>query len=157
MADKTFEGYRITGADISVRFEDRKYRGKYFYEIHLTLELIGNNIGDSESREIWEKVFNDLAERDLFVRKEVLGSAQHEREDFKYLLPWNRVECRYHNLVPTIYVYDTSPMEIEKHRDILKKLVKEANILAQKEIDEVNKEEEQLEKERRELQQLGWD
>ena len=157
MADKTFEGYTITSADISSRVEDRKYRGKYLYEVYLTLDSLGDNRGDSVFREIWERVFNNLTERDLATRKEELERSRQEPEDFKYLLPWNRIECRYNNLVPVVYVFETSPMEIERHCDILKKLVKDANALAQKEIDEVNKENKQLGEEREKLKQLKWD
>ena len=157
MADKTFEGYTITRADISSRVEDRKYRGKYLYEVYLTLDSLGDNRGDSVFREIWKRVFNNLTERDLSTRKEELERSREEPEDFKYLLPWNHIECRYNNLLPVIYVLDTSPMEIEKYRGTLKKLVKDANVLAQKEIDEVNQEKKQLGEEREKLKQLKWD
>lgn len=157
MADKTFEGYKITGADISTRVEDRKYRGRYFYEIHLTLESIGDNMGDSEARKIWEKVFNILAEKDISDRRENLRGSQIEPQDFKYQLPWKRIECGFDNLLPVLYVYDTEPRKIEENRGVLKKLVENTNDLAQKEIDKVNQEKEQLGDQRKKLKQLKWD
>ena len=156
MEDK-FEGYRITSADISDRVEDRKYRGRYFYKIYLTLESIGDNMGDSEARKIWEKVFNNLAEKDLSSREENLRRSQFDSQDFKYQLPWNRIVCRYDKLLPVVYVYETEPWKIEEQRNSLKKLVTDANALAQKEIDKVNQEKEQLGDQRKKLKQLKWD
>ena len=157
MADKTFEGYRITGADISDRVEDRKYRGRYFYEIHLTLELIGDNEGDSETHKIWEKVFNNLVEKDLSDRIDSLRKFQYESPDFKYQLPWDRIECCYNKFLPILHVYDTDFRKIEENRAFLKKLVKDANVLAQKEIDKVNQEKKQLGEEREKFKRLKWD
>ena len=157
MADKMFEGYRIKGADISTRVEDRKYRGRFFYEIHLTLDSLGDNRGDSVFREIWERAFNRLAAENLSAQKEALEQSRGKHEDVESLLPWNRIECCYNKLLPVIHVFDTSPMEIDKHRGTLKKLVKDANDLAQKEIDEVNQEKKQLGEERKKLKELKWD
>ena len=156
MADKAF-GYTITSADISTRVEDRKYKGRYFYEIYLTLESIGDNMGNSEMRDIWERVFNNLAEADLSRRKEKARDLPYSSEDFKYQLPWNRIICRYDNLLPVLYVYDTEPRKIEENRDSLKKLVTIANILVQKEIDKVNQEKKELGEEREKLKKLKWD
>ena len=157
MADKTFEGYKITGADISTRVEDRKYRGRFFYEIHLTLESIGEDTSDAEMRNIWERAFNILAEKDLTDRKGKWSKHPYYPEDSQSLLAWNRIECSYDKLLPVIYIYDTEPDKIEKNRDSLKKLVEDTNDLAQKEIDEVNQEKKQLGQERKKLKQLKWD
>ncbi|MYE89937.1 hypothetical protein F4X33_13170 [Candidatus Poribacteria bacterium] len=156
MADKTF-GYTIKSANIFTRVEDKKYRGRYFYEICLTLAPIGGDEGDSEMRNIWERVLNNLAETDLARRKEDLRKSQYESQDFKYRLPWGRIVCSYHNLLPILYVYGTEPRKIKENRDLLKQLVRVANTLAQKEIENINQERKQLKKEDEELKQLKWD
>ena len=155
MAGKVF-GYTIASANISTRVEDTKYRGIYFYEAFLTLVPIGGNEGDSELRNIWERVFNNLAETDLARRKEDLHKSQYESQDFKYRLPWERIICRYHNQLPILYVYGTEPRKIKENRDLLKQLVAVANILAQKEIEKVNQEREQLREADEELKRLKW-
>ena len=155
MAGKTF-GYTIASANISTRVEDRKYRGRYSYEICLTLAPIGDDEGDSEMRDIWERVFNNLVERDLARRKEDLHKSQYESQDFKYRLPWERIICRYHNLLPILYVYGTEPRKIKENRDLLKQLVEAANISAQNEIQKVNQERKQLREEDEELKRLKW-
>ena len=154
MADNTFYGYTITSADISNREENRKYKGKYFYEICLTLKSIGGNMGNSERRDIWERVFNNLAAKDLSSREEEARKSSHSSE---YLLPWNRIKCRYDDkLLPVLHVYNTEPRKIEENRDFLKDLVTIANTLAQKEINKVNQEEKQLGEEREKLKKLKW-
>ena len=157
MAEKTFEGYRITGADISTRVEDRKYRDRFFYEIHLTLDSIGEDNSDAEMRNIWQRAFNILAEKDLSDRKEKLRKSQYESRDFKYQLPWNRITCCYDKLLPVLYLCDTEPRKIEENHDFLKKLVTNTNALAQEEIDKINQEKKKLGEEREKLKKLKWD
>ena len=155
MADKTF-GYTIESANISNRVEDKKYRGKYFYEIYLTLAPIEDYEGDLEMRNIWERVFNSLAEQDLARRKEDLHKFQHESQDFKYQLPWERIRCYYPNLLPILQVFGTEPRKIKEYRSLLKDLVTLANTLSQKQIEKVKQERKQLREEEEELKRLEW-